>query len=216
MKLRTKVLGMMAGACLLVTATIFGTMAYLTDKENVTNTFTAGKVQIGFKELAVDDYGNPLTGEKAGDRVWNHYKILPGHSYIKNPTVTVAKGSEPAYIRVKVTFTHLTNILSAGLADPSKLLSNFGEGWKPYGDPVYPKGQDSVTYEYRYQTTVNALNHEVKLPAVFRYLDIPAELDAESVSALDKVQVLASAYAIQADGFASASDAWAKYDSLHK
>ena len=42
MKRKTKVLGMVTAAVLLVTATIFGTMAYLTSTDEVTNTFTVG------------------------------------------------------------------------------------------------------------------------------------------------------------------------------
>ena len=46
MKNGKKALLLAACAVLLVVATIFGTVAYLTDKDTVNNTFTVGKVDI--------------------------------------------------------------------------------------------------------------------------------------------------------------------------
>ena len=53
MKLRTKVAALAAGAVALVTASVAGTVAYLTDRQSVVNTFTIGNAAIILDEAAV-------------------------------------------------------------------------------------------------------------------------------------------------------------------
>ena len=110
MKTRSKALLLSLCAVLLVAATIFGTMAYLTSSDKVENTFTVGNVKIKLDEAKVNTDGTPVEGV---DRVHeNSYKLLPGHTYTKDPTVTVEKGSESAYVRMKVTFNNAANIIA--------------------------------------------------------------------------------------------------------
>ena len=100
MRTKTKALVLALCAVLLVVSTVFVTMAYLTSKTDVvTNTFTVGKVTITLDEADVD-----LMGVKDGDtRVKaNEYKLIPGHTYIKDPTIHVAGDSENCWLFVKV------------------------------------------------------------------------------------------------------------------
>ena len=101
MKRKTKVLGMVTAAVLLVTATIFGTMAYLTSTDEVTNTFTVGSVAIKLDEAEANADGTLVEG---ADRVKaNSYKLMPGHEYDKDPVVHFADNSEAAWLFVEVT-----------------------------------------------------------------------------------------------------------------
>ena len=109
MKTRSKALLLTLCAVLLVAASVLGTMAYLTDKETVTNTFTVGKVKIELDEAKVDENGTPVEG--AARVKANEYKLMPGHTYTKDPTVTVKEGSEESYVRMKVTFNNATEII---------------------------------------------------------------------------------------------------------
>lgn len=71
----------------------------------MTNTFTVGKVEIKLDET---DVTNPT-----GSRVQaNSYKLMPGTTYTKDPTVTVKAGSEESYVRMKVTFNNATKIIA--------------------------------------------------------------------------------------------------------
>ena len=49
---------------LLVAASVMGTMAYLTSKDEVKNTFTVGNIKINLDEAKVDQMGDPIQGEK--------------------------------------------------------------------------------------------------------------------------------------------------------
>lgn len=110
MKTRSKALLLTLCAVLLVAASVMGTMAYLTSTDEVNNTFTVGNVKITLDEAKVNTDGTPAA---PAERVKaNEYKLLPGHTYTKDPTVTVIKGSESSYIRLKVTFNNATDIIA--------------------------------------------------------------------------------------------------------
>ena len=55
MKKAKKALALVLCAVLLVAGSVMGTMAYLTSKDEVVNTFTVGKVGITLDEEDVDD-----------------------------------------------------------------------------------------------------------------------------------------------------------------
>jgi len=69
-----------------------GTLAFLTDKDDpITNTFTMGNVNINLIEPAGDALATP-----------NEFKVSPGTTVTKDPTVRVDPGSEASYLFVKV------------------------------------------------------------------------------------------------------------------
>lgn len=114
-KTKTKALLMSLCAVLLVAASVLGTMAYLTDSKDVKNTFTVGKVAIKLDEAKVDDMGNLVKNQDGTlvNRVTeNDYKLLPGHTYVKDPTVTVLKPSVASYVRMKVTFNKASALIA--------------------------------------------------------------------------------------------------------
>ena len=119
-KTKTKALLMSLCAVLLVAASVLGTMAYLTDSKDVKNTFTVGNVAITLDEAKVDDNGNAIN--KQGNQVTNladaervpgtAYKLLPNHTYVKDPTVTELKPSVASYVRMKVTFNKASALIA--------------------------------------------------------------------------------------------------------
>lgn len=114
-KTKTKALLMSLCAVLLVAASVLGTMAYLTDSKDVKNTFTVGNVAIKLDEAKVDENGTQVV-DKDGNPVArvtrNAYKLLPGHTYVKDPTVTVLTPSVASYVRMKVTFNNADKIIA--------------------------------------------------------------------------------------------------------
>ena len=82
MKTARKVLVLALCAVLLVSATIMGTMAYLTSTDEVTNTFTVGNVTITLDEAQVNTDGTLVT-DATNRTDANKYHLIPGHSYIK-------------------------------------------------------------------------------------------------------------------------------------
>ena len=110
MKTKSKALLLTLCAVLLVAASVMGTMAYLTSTDKVENTFTVGNVKITLDEAKVNTDGTPVT---PAERVKaNEYKLLPGHTYTKDPTVTVKAVSESSCVRMKVTFNNAADIIA--------------------------------------------------------------------------------------------------------
>lgn len=110
MKTKSKALLLTLCAVLLVAASVLGTMAYLTSSAEVKNTFTVGKVEIKLDEAKVTADGIPVEG--AARVTANSYKLMPGTTYTKDPTVTVKAGSEESYVRMKVTFNNAKEIIA--------------------------------------------------------------------------------------------------------
>ena len=110
MKTKSKALLLTLCAVLLVAASVLGTMAYLTSTAKVENTFTIGKVEIKLDEAKVTADGIPVEG--AARVTENSYKLMPGNTYTKDPTVTVKAGSEESYVRMKVTFNNAKKIIA--------------------------------------------------------------------------------------------------------
>lgn len=174
----------------MLTASVVGTMAYLTDQENVTNTFTVGKVGLKLDEADVKPDG---TYETAHDtRVdGNEYHLLPGHTYIKDPTVTVLKDSEDCYVRMIVTVENIDQLRKA-LPKAETVVGEdgtfteitFPENQKYYGDDdtfllqMLCGNWDSTIWKFeKYsEETVrvdDASNTEMKLGLYeFRYKDV--------------------------------------------
>ena len=93
MKKTNKALLLALCAILLVAGSIMGTLAYLTDRKSVENTFSVGKVGITLSETDTDGDGSTVA---------NTYKLIPGSKYTKDPTITVDDASETCYLFVDV------------------------------------------------------------------------------------------------------------------
>ena len=73
---------------LTIAVTAFGTVAYMTDSDTVTNTFTVGNINITVDEENVDgipDENGNIIPER--DRQ-NNYPLIPGLVQKKDPTMT--------------------------------------------------------------------------------------------------------------------------------
>ena len=71
-----KFLLLRSSALLLVSLTVGVTLAYLTDTDEVDNTFTVGNVEITLDEASIGADGDATTGDRVKK---NEYHLLPGH-----------------------------------------------------------------------------------------------------------------------------------------
>lgn len=208
-----KTLLTITAALLLVLATVMGTMAYLTSTDSVQNTFTVGKVAIKLDEAKVDANGSEDT---SADRVQdNSYHLLPGHTYTKDPTVTVLSGSESSYIRMIVTVTNYAALKAADFKDFDEgtwFNGYSSESWTLH-EKTTAADNSTCTYEFWYKETVAAASADVVLDALFDSITIPSSVDNAKLAAIANMEITVTAHAIQADGFADATAAWDAFDA---
>lgn len=213
MKTRSKALLLALCAVLLVAATIFGTMAYLTSTDTVTNTFTVGKVNIKLDEAKANSDGTLVEGAERVKE--NQYKLLPGHTYNKDPMVTVLGGSESSYVKMTVTFSkanELDAIFAPDGADMLKIFNGYNAtNWIAKGN-TKDETANTRTYEFWYKEAVAAPNGDVALDALFDSITVPGEITNEQLATIEGMIITVNAYAIQADGFADAAAAWAAFN----
>lgn len=212
MKTKSKALLLSLCAVLLVAASVLGTMAYLTSQDQVVNTFTVGSVAIKLDEAKANTDGS-LVGD--ADRVKaNSYKLLPGHTYNKDPMVTVLKGSEASYIKMTVTFSkasELDAIFAPTGADLTSIFNGYDSANWIYKGNTKDAVADTRTYEFWYKETVGAPTADVALDPLFDSITVPGTITNEQLATIEGMTITVNAYAIQADGFANAEAAWAAF-----
>ena len=188
-------------AVLLVAGSVMGTLAYLQDKtETVTNTFAVGKVKITLDEAKTDIYGNPvdpavrIPNADETDVTGNVYKLIPNHSYKKDPTVYVEANSEACYVFVKV-----VNGIAA-IEDSANTIANqiTNKGWTEL---------ENVDNVYYIAVNADDAKNGKRLP-VFESFKISSTATNDSLSTYNEAKITVNAYAIQSDGFSSAKEAW--------
>ena len=205
MKTRTKALLLVMSALLLIVSTVFATMAYLTSKTGViTNTFSVGNVSITMDETLVNEYGKycklsgtdlveVATKAEAGRAQANSYKLIPGHTYTKDPTIHVADKSEPCYLFIKVV-NDIIDIEAAGKTVNDQILA---KGWTV----ISTSGNVTI---YGKATAIDARGGAVDV-ATFETINIATNADLTGYAGKT---VTIQACAIQADGFADMNAAW--------
>ena len=126
---------------------VMGTLAYLTDSDSVTNTFTIGQVDIVLDEADVDENGEVIEGS---DRVKeNEYHLIPGQTYTKDPTITVQANSEESFVRMIMTIHNASAVQAIinkyQLSDFSALIEGWDETVWQYKDFSEDKTANTIT-----------------------------------------------------------------------
>ena len=174
--MKKKTLALVLALTLLVAGVVGGTLAWLTDQTaEVKNTFTVGDINIGLTETTTD------------------YKMVPGNTIAKDPTVTVKANSEACWLFVKVTESeNLDTFITYAIA----------EGWTAL------PGVDGVYYREVSASAADQPFSVLKGDAV----TVKDTVTKEMLTAKDFANptLTFKAYAVQKDNVASASDAWAK------
>lgn len=198
--MKTKKLMAAVAVALTLCVTIGGTLAWLTDTTSaVTNTFTVGDVEITLDEAKVDTDGVAVTPE---ERVTaNAYKLYPGKGYTKDPTVTVASTSEDCYVFVEVA-NGLTAIESAEEGDKTIAAQMEEKGWTAYTD------KNGKTVYYKAADGTDVVSKAGDTLVVFDNFKISGDVDGTTLAEYKDAKITVTAYAVQAEGFTSATAAW--------
>ena len=233
MKTRSKALLLTLCAVLLVAASVLGTMAYLTSTASVENTFTVGSVKITLDEAQVNGDGKPINkdGKVVDDpadaeRVkTNSYKLLPGHTYTKDPTIHVDATSEDCFIRAKVTLNNAKEWIAIATKYADNKVENIIKGTNDniwwVSQPAVDEKKNTVTYTFVYKNESHTdelgkriwTSTDSKDLVLFNEIAIPGGLTNDELAAVGSSKITVVAEAIQADGFETEAAAWAAFDA---
>lgn len=185
---KRKILLLAAVLTMVAVLGIGGTLAYFTDTDDATNTFTVGNVDIELTEPKWDEDGS-------GDAP----DVYPGEPLAKDPTVT-NKGANPCFVRLQV--TGWDSLIDAGLAT-SKITyrtdyvdGKLGDKWVLHTDGYY-----YYTEPLAVGATTDALFDQIVIP-----FDLTNEVNADQ-----DYDIIVNAYAVQAQG---AKPSWSAVQAM--
>lgn len=269
--MKKKTILVAAIAVMLVAALVVGgTLAYFTDKDNATNTFTVGNVKIDLIESTYHREGNDNSGDKSipdptqtasgmkyvadGHKAFTDEEIqenakeyadyigtkgvgmVPGRGVAKCPYV-INTGDNAAYIRIRVMVPSKANNDYVAVKDGGVITNQWcstsmisGEFKAATGDRTpaieiggYTDPETKVVYDvYTFvrteplaagaMTEWNVWNF-IGIDKTANTADIQKAMDAGAIAKDGTLHVLVQADAIQAEGFADATAAFAAFDA---
>ena len=189
-----KLITLLMCAVVLIIGAASVTLAYFTDRESATNTFTVGDVDITLFEQQTEN------GEVTETTYTGFvYHLIPGSTYSKEPYVRVESGSSKCWIYVTVDnqIADLEPAAGSGKTIAEQMEAYHWtpvEGYKINGLQVY-------AYKWAVEKT------DVKVFDGFTIDGDTATGDILKEYENKKIEI--TAYAIQATGFSTAAEAWA-------
>lgn len=189
--MKKKITAIALVVCLVAVAIVGGSLAYFTDEEKATNTFTVGNVDITLTEPK-------WVEEKA--------TLIPGREIAKDPTITVEETSQRAYTFLKVQLSDdfadlivdYATAQETSLLDEAEMKAVIAAWFKSTVSPKIMKYD--LTEKY---VILGVLSPKDPGQSVtyFDAVTVPAEVDGDMIKADGTYEIYLTAYAIQAEGF---------------
>lgn len=171
-----------------------GTLAYFTDRDEVTNTFTAGNVDIDLTEQDPRDPSKRVdVGADEVDAV-NFGQLFPGMEVAKDPTIENVGSLEVyAAAKVEINKAQAAALLSGGLLDET-------DG---YALEKIHNADGSVTLYFFIEAPLQPGEKVV----LFEQFTVPVLWDNPEMAAINGLKIHVEAYATQVYGFTSCREA---------
>jgi len=205
---------------LLLVFLVGGAIAYFTDIESATNTFTIGDVDITLEEdgwVTTDTNNNGVPDAAEGK--------MPGENITKDPTITNV-GSNDAYVFAKVVSACTTDAAPKTPKEIFLYTTHIKSGWYLMEEGTCTGGTITRTYAYGSSTAMTKLTKD-STAVLFDKVTVNPNITgdeagltevinqgtAQEATQSKKLDVVVTGYAIQADGLGDdvvkPSDVWA-------
>ena len=194
----------LASVILLLVVAVGGAIAYFTDSEEKTNTFTIGNVDISLSEPDwVETDTTPANG--VPDAAEN---LMPGQTVLKNPIISNESTKNPAYVFAKVVVPCTTE------TTPQEIFTytiNTDKWTELTGSAVACTSGGNATHVYYYGTSgtlaelAKATDEDTPTPtdkAVFDSVTVRSTLEGDEGLDGNK-SIVVTGYGIQTEGLAS-------------
>ena len=181
--MKKKTVMLVAAIAMILCLAVGGTLAYFTDTDTKTNTFTLGNVAI---DLVEENWEKPETVE-------------PGIAYAKDPMVKNT-GANDAYIRLDVTVSDYEAFVKAcakhEITELESIFGGYDNHWERYA-------KNNGTYSYLWSDEEGkplAVTKDEHTGYIFKTVTIPACFDNDDLKSLGKdFTITVKAFAIQAN-----------------
>ena len=207
----------LAALVLLLVVAVGGAIAYFTDTDTKTNTFTIGNVDISLTE----DGWNALADANNNDIPDVAEDMMPGESVIKDPTINNLSTKNPAYVFAKVEVP-CTTIVAPATTSEELFTYTTNAGWTELSSAaVACTSGGTATHVYYYGTggTLTALakaaNASTPTPTsnpVFSSVTLRSTLKGNEGLTGNK-NIVVTGYGIQTEGLTSTApaDVWGNF-----
>lgn len=213
--MKKKIFIIALAACLAVLSVAGSSIAYFTDEDKITNTFTVGNVDIRITEAEVTVDANKANIIKAdpGERQIStgiDYKqirnLYPGQSVYKDPRIENI-GSEAAYVGAIITITDIQSLLPDENA--RKAFISGGSLENADNKIKWVVSDEDLKIYVIVAEALDAKNGNADADFVelFNNVTIAAGWNNAQMALLADMQITVEAYATQTQGFAVANDA---------
>ena len=202
-----------AAIVLLLVFVVGGAIAYFTDTDSKTNTFTIGNVDIDLKEPEWEfAITNSPTNTNNNDLPDAAEDMMPGESVAKDPTIRNLSTKNPAYVFAKVVVPCTTATAPATPVEMFTYTTN--TGWAEVSSAAVActsGGNATHVYYYGSNDTLTPLakatdsEHPTSTStALFSTITLLSTLKAEDIPNIDQAKNVAiTAYGIQTEGLGS-------------
>ena len=207
----------LAALVLLLVVAVGGAIAYFTDTDTKTNTFTIGNVDISLTEDGWDalaDANNNDIPDVAED-------MMPGESVTKDPTINNLSTKNPAYVFAKVEVP-CTTIVAPATTSEELFTYTTNAGWTELSSAaVACTSGGTATHVYYYGTggtltalakTANASTPTPTSNPVFSSVTLRSTLKGNEGLTGNK-NIVVTGYGIQTEGLTSTApaDVWGNF-----
>lgn len=195
--MKKKITAIALVVCLVAVAIVGGSLAYFTDTDAKTNTFTVGNVDITLTEPKWD----AALKENAKAAT-----LIPGRVIAKDPTITVEATSQRAYTFMEVKLSDDFAKLLADYATAKKIDLSTVAGQKDliaawFSSKVQPKIMKLDLTNKSVILGVLSPKDPGDTVTYFDAVTVPADVDGTMIKENGDYKIYITAYAIQAEGF---------------
>ena len=194
-----------AAIVLLLVLLVGGAIAYFTDTETKTNTFTIGNVDIELKEDAYD----ALTEAQ-------RQNLMPGQEVAKDPIIKNISTANKAYVFAKVEAPCSTDTTAKEAFD-----IEINDGWYLMTDGTCASGKVTRIYAYGSASAMTELAAGASAPVLFKNSKVVVNEDIDGTETglgfkeneEKNLNIVVTAYGIQVDGLGATTPTavWAKF-----
>ncbi len=212
---------LLAALVLLLVFVVGGAVAYFTDTDQKTNTFTIGNVDITLTE----DGWDALTDSNSNAIPDDAEDMMPGETVTKDPVINNVSTKNPAYVFAKVEVP-CTTVVAPATTSEELFTYTVNEGWTELTVanelPVACTSGGTATHVYYYGTN-NTLTSLAKATSattptptstpVFSSVTLRSTLKGNEGLSGEK-QIVVTGYGIQTEGLSSIApaDVWANFN----